>query len=64
METAPVFLPEKLHKQRSLVGYRLWDCKELGATEHTHAHTHTHAHSTFSIGPLEQSYLTQEPSGS
>ena len=31
---------------------------------HTRTHTHTHAHSTFSIGPLEQSYLTQEPSGS
>ena len=30
----------------------------------THTHTHTHTHSTFRIGPFEQSYLTQEPSGS
>ena len=59
---APVLLPRKFHKQRSLVGlcifHRLWNCKELDVTEHTHTH------STFSIGPFEQSYLTQEPSGS
>ena len=25
----PVFLPGKPHRQRGLVGYRPWDCKEL-----------------------------------
>ena len=43
---APVLLPRKFHKQRSLVGlcifHRLWNCKELDVTEHTHTHTHTH----------------------
>ena len=26
----PVFLPEKFHGQRSLVGYSPWDCKRVG----------------------------------
>ena len=31
---APVFLPEKFHGQRSLVGYSSpWGCKELDMTE-------------------------------
>ena len=31
---APVFLPEKFHEQRSLVGYSSpWGCKELDMTE-------------------------------
>ena len=42
----PVFLPGKLHGQRSLVGYSSWDCKHLGTTElNTHTHTHTHTQS-------------------
>ena len=32
----PVFLPEKFHGQRSLVGYSPWDLKESNMTEHTH----------------------------
>ena len=28
----PVFLPGKSHAQRSLAGYRPWDCKELDTT--------------------------------
>lgn len=28
---------EKSHRQRSLVGYRLWGSQESGTTEHTHA---------------------------
>ena len=28
-QPTPVFLPGKLHGQRSLVGYSLWGCKEL-----------------------------------
>jgi len=28
----PVFLPEKFHGQRSLVGYRPWGCKEVDMT--------------------------------
>ena len=29
----PIFLPGEFHGQRSLVGYGLWDCKELDTTE-------------------------------
>ena len=31
-----VFLPGKLHGQRSLVGYSLWGRKESDTDEHTH----------------------------
>ena len=37
-----VFLPEKFHGQRSLVGYSLWCLKELDITERMCASTHTH----------------------
>ena len=49
-QPAPVFLPGESHRQRSLVGYSLWDHKESDMTEqltcawacvHTHTHTHT-----------------------
>ena len=36
----PVFLPGKLHGQRSLVGYSAWDQKELCVTEQLGTHTH------------------------
>ena len=29
----PVFLPREFHRQRSLAGYSLWDCKQLDTTE-------------------------------
>ena len=32
----PVFLPEKFHGQRSLMGYNPWGGKELDMTEHTY----------------------------
>ena len=32
----PVSLPGKFHGQRSLVGFSLWDCKELNKAEHAH----------------------------
>ena len=32
-QPTPVFLPEKSHEQRSLVGYSPWGHKELGMTE-------------------------------
>ena len=37
MATTPVFLPEKSHGQRSLVGYNLWGrrVRHNGVTEHT-----------------------------
>ena len=49
MTPTAVFLPGKSHRQRSLVGYSPWSCKELDMTEqlsHTHTHTlsHTHTH--------------------
>ena len=46
-----VFLLEKSHGQRSLVGYSPWGHKESDMTEyipHTHTHTHTH---NFSVTP-------------
>ena len=42
-QPTPVFLPGKLHGQRSLAGYCPWGHKELDTTEQlTHTHTHTH----------------------
>ena len=38
-QPTPVFLPEKFHGQRSLVGYSAWGRKESDTTEHTHTHT-------------------------
>ena len=32
-EPAPVFLPGKSHRQRSLVGYSPWGCTESDTTE-------------------------------
>ena len=31
--STPVFLPGKFHRQRSLVGYSPWRCKELDSAE-------------------------------
>ena len=36
MQPTPVFLPEKSHGQRSLVGYSPWGHKDSDMTEHTH----------------------------
>ena len=44
-QPTPVFLPRESHRQRNLVGYSPWGCKELDKTKlltHTHTHTHTH----------------------
>ena len=35
-QLTPVFSLGKSQKQRSLVGYSLWGCKDM--TEHTHIH--------------------------
>ena len=35
-QTTPVFLPEKSHGERSLVGYSPWGRKELDMTKHEH----------------------------
>ena len=35
-QPTPVFLPEKSHGQRSLVGYSPWGPEELDMTEHKH----------------------------
>ena len=32
-QPTPVFLPGEFRRQRSLVGYGPWDCKELDITE-------------------------------
>ena len=36
MQPTPVFLLIESHRQRSLVGYSPWDCKESDMTEHAH----------------------------
>jgi len=41
-QPTPLFLPEKFHRQRSLVGYSPWGHKELDTIEHVCMHTHTH----------------------
>ena len=38
-QPTPVFLPEKSHGQRRLVGYVPWSHKELDMTEHLNTHT-------------------------
>ena len=51
-----IFLPGETHRQRSLVAYSPWVCKEADTTEElsacararTHTHTHTHTHTEFS----------------
>ena len=32
-QSTPVFLPEKSHGQKNLVGYSQWHCKELDTAE-------------------------------
>ena len=40
-QPSPIFLPEKFHGPRSLVGYNPWTCKKSDTTELlTHTHTH------------------------
>ena len=36
-QPAPVLLPGKFHRQKNLVDYSPWGCKESDATEHTHS---------------------------
>jgi len=55
-QPAPIFLPEKFHGQRNLVGYSPWSHKELDRTEDacmcactcTQTHTDTHTHRSLS----------------
>ena len=35
-QSTPAVMPEKVHGQRSLVGYSPWGCKELDMTKHEH----------------------------
>ena len=41
MATTPVFLPGEFHRQRNLVGYSPWGCKELDTTEQMSTQTDT-----------------------
>ena len=40
-QPAPVFLPGKFHRQRSLVGYSPWGHRELDMTKELSMHTQT-----------------------
>ena len=48
-----VFLPGKVHGQRSLVGYSPWGGKELKMTEAT-KHTSRHAHMMHGVAKKEK----------
>ena len=56
-QPTPVFLPRKLHGQRSLAGYSWWGHREsLGhdwAFTHTHTQTHTHTHTQIPYAPTK-----------
>ena len=43
-QSTAIFLPGKFHRQRSLVGYSLWGCKELDTTECALGCMHPHTH--------------------
>ena len=43
-QPTPVFMPRKFHGWRSLVGYRLWGCKESDTTEQLHFHLKSDIH--------------------
>ena len=45
----PVFLTGKFHRQRSMVGYSPWGCKESDMTEYTPTDTHTYTSFSHSI---------------
>ena len=45
----PLFLPGKLHGQRSLVGYSPWDGRVKHNLVSTHIHKHTHTCKSLSI---------------
>ena len=42
-QPTPIFLLQKFHGQRSLVGFSPRGQKELNTTEHMHVRAHTHA---------------------
>jgi len=54
-QPTPVFLPEKFHGQRNLMGCSSWDCKELDTTEVTE-HTST-IKSPFLGWNIERTYI-------
>ena len=47
-QLTPAFLPEKSHRQRSLVGYSPWGHKESDMAECVHIYAHTCAHTQVS----------------
>ena len=47
-----VFLLEKSHAQRSLVGYSPWGHKKSDTTEHVCMYTHTHTHTPLALTVL------------
>ena len=51
-QPTPVFLPENLHGQRSLLACSPWGRKDLDMTEHTHTHTHTVVWTKLNDSPL------------
>ena len=43
----PICLPGKSHKERSLVDYSPWCCRDSDMTEHAHTHTKYLGHGVF-----------------
>ena len=56
-QPAPVFLPGKFHRQRSLAGYRPWGHKELDITEHSSLFQIIYP-SPFSVHTSHMTYIT------
>ena len=52
-QSIPLFLPQKFHGQRSLVGYSPQGHKECGMTEYMHIHTHIHTPGRWKAQGLE-----------
>ena len=63
-QPTPVFLPEKFHRLKSLVGYSPWVRKDSNMTEwlntHTHTHTHTHTYFTTSLSADFKRYFKND----
>ena len=53
-DPTPVFLPGKLHGQRSMAAYSSWGHKELGMTAHTYRHTHTYTNTQHTYRYIKQ----------
>ena len=62
-QPTPVFLLEESHRQRCLVGYSPWGCKESDTTEGLHFHFFTFMHWRRKWQPTPVFFLPGESQG-